>query len=845
MTHVNSLAAELAAIARELADSLAYILRHEPKNPFHDFFHGTNTASVINIDPHHFADTCAQTMIYGKFMGRLHGRTMQTPPKPLPFLHKLFALLEEHHAVRKLDDLLQAADIELLLKNFGKTTKTDDAAIHFYEHFLAAYNPDSRQAHGVFYTPQPVVHYIVRAVDEILRQEFRLQDGIAGNVHLLDPATGTGTFLAEIVKQIYAQKNQRDDRQQTADGSRSVATSFASAANCGLPSAVYSPSEKMPQKDPFDPLGLTWNHYVTNNLLPRLHGFEVLMTPFFMAHLNLAMLLEATGYRWTEDQSVHVHLQNALESTVSPTSAMVILGNPPYNVSTINKGKHSKDLIAKYKKGLGETKTNLDDDYIKFIAWGEQLIERNSTEGGILAGGILAYVTNNSFLSGVTHRYMRRSLLQTFDKIYILNLHGDARKKEIAPDESKDENVFHIVQGTSINIFVRRPAKKEKAGKIFYADLYGKRSEKYHFLETHRLATTGFAEIVPAEKNYFFVPKDLSLQTEYEHGFGMTELFVSYNSGIKTDRDPLFIDDDKELLACRIEKLLSGNVDEAFRKQYRIEDSSSYKITRLIQGKSFDRTCLRPVCYRPFDEKWIYYDPAILSRPGNRVSQHMLHDNIALLTSRLIPANHAFNRVFVATTLADGHAISDQTYLFPLYLYDAFGQRRENLNGDIVKNIVSRIGKETLPAMDIFDYVYGVLHDSQYRKKYQEFLTIDFPRVPYPAEACVFDRYVQAGVRLRTLHLLGDVPAIQTAFPVSGSNVVEHVRFAAGSLLINKTQYFRNVPASVWELAVGDYLPAQKYLKDRKGRVLTSEEIQHYQKIVAVLTVLCQGDGAE
>jgi len=788
MNAANPLAADLAKAAKKLADALETGGLTPPALM-------PSALTPLGLAPVS-ADVCAQTIAYGMFVGWWrYGEmeekfTRQTAAKYIPKSHPFLDQLFDYIASPDVDERVRTIADELadLLQ---RAATTEDATIHFYEHFLAAYNPDSRKSHGVFYTPQPVVKYIVRAVDDILRQEFKLQDGIADKaVPILDPATGTGTFLLAVIARTFSR----------------IVSQYGRKA---------------------------WNNYAANDLLPRLHGFEVLSAPYLIAHLELAMLLQNMDCQLEEHQRFNIHLANALEANLE-TSITVVLGNPPYSVSTINRGKRSKDLIANYKKDLNETKTNLDDDYIKFIALGQQLIERNTS------GGILAYISNNSFLGGVTHRNMRKSLLQTFDKIYILNLHGDARKKETAADGSKDENVFNIMQGTSINIFVRSPSRRttlcplQRGGSVFYADLYGKRSEKFNFLETQSLKTSGFTEIIPAEKYYFFVPKNLSVKTEYEKGFGVAELFLTYNSGIKTDRDLLFIDNDKDLLADRFKKLLSGDFDESFRKKYRIADSSSYKITKAIQNKNFDRTFLHRVSYRPFDEKWIYYDPSIVSRAGKKVLQHMLHGNIALLTSRLIPSNHAFNRVFVTTTLADGHAISDQTYVFPLYLYDSSGERHVNLKPEIVGKIADQTGNQ-VSEMDIFDYIYGVLHDPKYRTAYQEFLTIDFPRVPYPMDAATFDRYVRVGSHLRKLHLLKDVPKIQTTFPVSGDDTIEDVRFADGKVLINKTQYFDGVPIEVWEFYVGDYRPAQKYLKDRKGCVLTSEEILHYQTIVAVL----------
>ena len=789
---MNDLAAALAKHAKKLAELLENAFKAGVPAP----------CGLPPIEPRELADTCAQTIAYSMFIGQLRCKCTESLPNLPPYMRTLFSFIGETNHEGHMRKILDKLAGILQTTDLGMTAMTEDAVIHFYENFLAVYNPDLRKSHGVFYTPQPAVKYIVRAVDDILRQKFNLPDGIADHtkiddggqtfhqVQILDPSTGTGTFLVEVVRKIHEKFIAKDHQRE-------------------------------------------WSNYVATDLLPRLHGFEILMAPYAIAHINLAIILGEMGYGFDGDQHLNISWVNALEEENRTVPAMVVLGNPPYNVSSINKGDRSKKLIEKYKKNLGETKTNLDDDYIKFIALGQQWIEKNKTNGGILA-----YISNNSFLDGVTHRHMRRSLLETFDEIYVLNLHGNIRRKETAPDGSKDENVFNIMQGTSINIFIRSPARQgRERGNVFYADLYGKREEKFRFLETQHMRASGFKKLSPTEKYYFFVPKDLTARGEYEKGFGVEELFITYNSGIKTDRDLLFVDDDGEQLANRIKKLLTGNVDASFRKKYRIVDSSSYKILQAIQEKSFDPNFLHRVCYRPFDEKWIYYDPSIVSRPGKKVMQHMLHDNIALLTSRLMPSSSDFNRVFVTTTLADGHAVSDQTYVFPLYIYDSLGNRQTNLNVKIFGSVAEKIEKETctLSEMDVFDYIYAVLHDPKYRTTYREFLKIDFPRVPYPKDEATFDHYVQIGSRLRKLHLLKDVPAIQTTCPIADGDGVRTIRFVDGKVFINATQFFGIVPLPVWEFNVGDYRPAQKFLKDRKGHKLTSEEILHYQKIVAVL----------
>jgi predicted helicase len=725
-------------------------------------------------------------------------------------------------------------------------------------------------------------------VDEILKEDFAMPNGIADNtkiehkikdtdkervrdvhkVQILDPATGTGTFLAEIVRHVHANIVSRGLRG-------------------------------------------TWNQYVAEDLLPRLHGFEILMAPYAMAHLKLDMFLEGTGFEFKNAQRVGVYLTNSLEKDVTiterfgfitwltdeaegankvkkETPVMVVVGNPPYNVSTMNKSKFAESLIARYKEGEGVEKERniqpLSDDYIKFIALGQHFIESNSTQCGILA-----YISNNSFLDGLIHRQMRKSLLETFDKIYIINLHGNSKKKETALDGGKDDNVFNIQVGTSINIFVKLPAPRtsDKPAKVYYADLFGKRQDKYDFLSSKKLKRTGYTPLKPAAPFYFFVPKDFSLQQKYEKGFSIVDLFPTYSSGVQTKRDTLFIDNDKEILIDRMKTLLSGDYDWRFEDDYRVEDTNGYEIKRLLKGKKFNRQFVQPIEYRPFDRKWIYYDPDLLARPFYSTMRHMLgSDNVALLTCRQ-QSTFPFQHVFVSSVIADRCSVSSQTkeltYVFPLYVRpDNFGliakrgfdepnaapafvskhiidrrvwtrpgmqgaeqifplyvnsqkeEWRPNFNPEIVAKIAQIIGKKVKPEK-LFDYIYGILHSPKYRKDYEEFVKIDFPRIPYPTDNTDFERFAKFGQRLRELHLLEKVPKIKTTFTVADGNMVESVRYVDGKVYINTTQYFGNVPASAWTFYIGGYQPLQKYLKDRKGRQLSFEEIEHYQKIVAVL----------
>jgi predicted helicase len=630
-----------------------------------------------------------------------------------------------------------------------------------YEGFLAAHNPALRKKRGVWYTPQPIVNFIVRSVDEILQTDFELAEGLAEKhrVQILDPATGTGNFLAETVSQIYEKFQRQHD---------------------------------------------IWQSYVQEHLIPRLYGFEIMKTPHDMAHVGLARLLERTGYVPGGDQRFHIYLTNALQEHPIKRDAavMVVIGNPPYNVSTQNKTEWIGGLLADYKTGLNERNIQpLSDDYIKFIRLGQHYIERNGA-------GILAYISNNSFIDGLIHRQMRKRLLEVFDKIYILDLHGSARRKETAPDGDKDENVFDIQQGVSINIFIKTGHKKTgELAKVFHCDLYGKRSEKFVFLRNHRLQTIKWQKLTFSDANYFFVPKDFNQKNEYEKGFKIDELFPVNTTGVKTHDD-----------------------------------------ANLVSFVPFTENNQR-YAYRHLDVHYINYDLKKVQRHRNEVMKHFLAgENVGLLTCRQ-QTMFDFHHVLVSKEIADIGVLStrpsESAYVFPLYLYNA--SRVPNLDMRIVEKIAQSLclkfvsektgSKKNFAPIDILNYIYAVLYCPTYRERYRAFLKIDFPRVPYPDNVERFWQLVKLGEKLRRLHLMEGVepqPGMAN-FPIAGTNEIERVQYVDSKVFINDTQHFDNVPSDVWDFFIGGYQPAQKWLKDRKDRTLNFDDIRHYQKIVAVL----------
>src|SRR5690606_6159379 len=515
---------------------------------------------------------------YGMFAARLHDPTLPTfsrqeaaelIPKSNPFLRKLFGYIAGPDIddrikwiVDSLTDIFLACNVEEILKNYGKSTKMEDPIIHFYETFLSEYDPKLRKARGVWYTPQPVVNFIVRAVDDVLKTEFGLSQGLADTsktkikvqaqetdkrfkdniktfeqevhkVQILDPATGTGTFLAEVVKHIH----------KKFEGQQGI-----------------------------------WTNYVEQHLLPRLNGFELLMASYAMAHLQMDLLLKETGFKPTSNQRLRVYLTNSLEESHPDTGTlfanwlsteaneanyikrdtpvMCIIGNPPYSGESANKGKWIMNLMEDYKKepgGKEKLKERnpkwINDDYVKFIRFGQHFIDKNGE-------GILAFINPHGFLDNPTFRGMRWSLLKSFDKIYTIDLHGNSKKKETAPDGSVDQNVFDIMQGVSINIFIKHARSNSVLSRQLHFDLYGKRALKYKFLNDNSIKSMPFIEVRPNSPMYFMVDKDLEVENEYALGFSLPDIFKVSSVGIVTARDAFTIHLDERNVINTIEKFL-------------------------------------------------------------------------------------------------------------------------------------------------------------------------------------------------------------------------------------------------------------------------------------------------
>jgi len=807
----------------------------------------------------------AQTLVYGLFAARYNdtspddftrAEARDLVPKSNPFLQQFFDHIAganfDWRLARIVDELCEIFAVssvrEIVHQHLvqpsllGDQTDDMDPIIHFYEDFLQAYDPDQRKKLGAYYTPVPVVRFMVRMVDHLLKTEFGLAAGIADTsktrrtvvrahkkvayefhkVQILDPAAGTATFLNEIIEFIRRGFQGQEGR---------------------------------------------WPSYVREDLVPRLSGFELMMAPYTVAHLKLGLTLRESGVSDFGGR-LGVYLTNTLDEGMSQPQTlfhfglaeavaqealhageikterpiMVVIGNPPYSAISSNETEWANALVDRYKVEPGgqaklkERKHWLNDDYVKFLSFAEQMIERNGS-------GVMAMITNHGYLDNPTFRGMRWRLAQTFDAIYVLDLHGNTMKKETNPRGGKDENVFQIQQGVAIVFGVRtgketadRRTKRQPA-RVMHADLWGTRREKFAQLNADDVHWQDLDLVEPMNH---FLPRDLSGEDDYREGVSVAELCPVKVTGVVTMGDPFIVATSRAALEERLARFASGDYDAAeLRREFSLGKNYPEWIVSQQPGFEFDGSRIIRYAYRPFDERWTYLDKRVIWRTRDKMSRHFLgHANLGLVVSRQAITD-SWSHVQVTPHVADNRIHYSNKGIpleIPLYLYHDDGSREANLDAATLRRLTMNVSAAVEPE-DVFDYVYGVLHSPAYRATYETFLKNDFPRVPVPRDNNEWDMVIGFGRRLRELHLMDTSAAIEvaTTYAVVGSDVVENVRFHAGRVWINDDQYFGAVPEVAWNLPVGGYLPARRWLKDRKGNMLDSNDIEHYQRIIAVL----------
>jgi hypothetical protein len=856
----KSLAIELAKRTRFLKDEvIAEELKEEGgENFILGFYEAFKQYLIHELSKEDFADLYSQTITYGLFAARTRSEdsfnrklAYDSIPHTIGILRDVFKYIslgdlpqQMEWIIDDISEVLAVTDVKNILHQYFHEGKGKDPIVHFYETFLAEYDPQTREKRGVYYTPEPVVSYIVRSLHNILKEHFNRPDGFASeSVTVLDPAAGTLTFLAEV--------------------SKLAVEEFVSK---------YGEGGK--------------ESFIREHILKNFYAFELMMAPYAVGHLKISFLLEELGYRLHEDDRFKLYLTNTLDMeelagakvpgiiSLSKEShlagkvkkeqpILVILGNPPYSGISANRGKWIDDLLKKgytcpdgYKDNgyyqvdgepLGEKNPKwLQDDYVKFIRFAQWKINQAGE-------GVLGFITNHSYLDNPTFRGMRQSLMKTFNEIYILDLHGNSLKKEKSPDGSKDENVFDIQQGVAISIFIKKKDENKEC-KVYHSEIWGLRENKYDWLLKNDISTTKWEKLSPKSEFYLFIPREEKLLGMYDKYPKITVVFPLNGVGITTARDSFVIDRNKNTLENRIRLFKNSKYsDDELHKFFQINKKKGWSIREAwnllqpISDSDLSKYIL-PVFYRPFDVQWIFYHDSVVWRTVKRVMRHMMQENLGLLTCRQ-QSEVGFYHAFVCQNIAEACVVSNKTreinYLFPLYLYpsadknalfsdeETLGKKEPNINPKLLTVLSEVYRKEPTPE-EIFYYIYAILYSNIYRTKYAEFLKVDFPRIPFTEDYEVFSNMAVNGKKLVDLHLLKspelDPPIAK--FHGEGDNIVEQLRYREEKVYINQNQYFDGIKKEVWEYQIGGYQVCSKWLKDRKGRRLSLDDIKHYCKIV-------------
>jgi len=851
------------------------------------FYNAFKQYLISGLSREDFADLYSQTITYGLFAARTRARNgfnrklaYDNIPQTIGILRDVFEFIsrgklpvEMEWIIDDISEVLAVTDVYKILDEYFHKHKGKDPIVHFYETFLAEYDPKTREKRGVYYTPEPVVSYIVRSLHHILKEHFNRTDGFASDtVTVLDPAAGTLTFLAEAAK--------------------------LAVDEC---TSKYGEGTRTP--------------VIREYILQNFYAFELMMAPYAIGHLKMSFLLEELGYKLQEDERFNLYLTNTLEmeeleQTSLPGMAslseeshlagivkkekpiLVILGNPPYSGHSTNIGDWiSKEIKAYYQvdgKPLGEKNPKwLQDDYVKFIRFAQWKIEQAGE-------GVLGFITSHSYLDNPTFRGMRQSLIQSFDEIYLLDLHGSSLKKEKCPDGSKDENVFDIQQGVAISLFIKRGEKKDEPFhpmlrpspqmdifteeaedveekpkkhkcKVYHSEIWGIRENKYDWLNKNDITTTKWKKIKPKSEFYLFVPRDEKLLKQYELYPKITDIVPVNSVGIVTSRDGFVIDHDKAAIKRRIRMFIDKKMTEDIvRQAFALPDTSKFNLenAREIVREDMEwEDKITRILYRPFDERWIFYHDAVIERSRREVMQHMMQENLGLISVRQV-AEGIFNHTLVTDSIIESRiTLSNKgiAFLFPLYIYQqkekskkrsSFGSvmmlfepeaeyylRKPNIAPAVLERLKEAFGKKPEPKQ-IFYYIYAMLYSNVYRTKYAEFLKTDFPRVPFTRDRKLFIRMAEHGKALVELHLMKAKELDKTKVKFqSGDNKIEKLKYdpESGHIYINDDQYFEGISNDVWGYQIGGYQVCNKWLKDRKGKRLSLDDIKHYCKVVTAL----------
>ena len=882
----KTLAIELAKRTRFLKEEVvAEELKREEsqgKGFISGFYEAFKQYLIRGLTKEDFADLYSQTIAYGLFAARTRSENSfnrklayDNIPRTIGILRDVFKFIsledlpqQMEWIIDDLSEVLAVTDVKNILHQYFHEGKGKDPVVHFYETFLTEYDPKTREKRGVYYTPEPVVSYIVGSLHNILKEHFNREDGFASDtVTVLDPAAGTLTFLAEAAKLAVEE--------------------FISK---------YGEGGK--------------ENLVREQILKNFYAFELMMAPYAVGHLKMSFLLEELGYKLKKDDRFKLYLTNTLEmEELSQTELpgmvslseeshsagkvkkeqpiLVILGNPPYSGISANRGKWIDDLLKKgytctngakdpgyYQvdaKPLGEKNPKwLQDDYVKFIRFSQWKIDQAGE-------GVLGFITNHSYLDNPTFRGMRQSLTKSFNEIYVLDLHGNTLKKERCPDGSKDENVFDIKQGVAIALFIKHcpelvegrkgnppipPLEKGGKGgfesKVYHSEIWGLREDKHRWLSVNDIKTTSWQRLSPKSEFYLFIPREEKLLEQYNKYPKITEIFPLNGVGMTTARDSFVIDKDKHSLLNRIRLFKNSKYsDDELHEFFQINRKKGWSIRKawnMLQtiNDSDLNKFIHPVLYRPFDVQWIFYHDSLVWRTVKRIMRHMIEQNIGFLFTRPQSPKYEFS-VIVSEKIIDQCAIGNKSagagisYIAPLYLYpeqdkkDLFSHKKgvkkqANINPEIL-SAFSEVFKKEPTIEEIFYYIYGVLYSNIFRTKYAQFLKTDFSRIPFTKNHKLFKEVVDNGERLVDLHLLKSNKLDQpiAKFQGKGDNRVEKVKYEQGKGYINNDQYFEGITEEIWKYQIGGYQVCAKWLKDRKERILSLDDIKHYCWVVTAL----------
>ncbi|EKD86433.1 MAG: hypothetical protein ACD_37C00288G0005 [uncultured bacterium] len=846
---------------------------------------------IQDISVHQFSNMIAETLTYSLFLAFLEhihrgndseitlSTAIEYLPTNVPVLKDLYELISKisktipviYKATQNLIEQLESSDISRIYHKLIEHKPGEDPVIQFYEPFLKEYDPKEREARGVYYTPKPVVDYIVRGVDWILRNKFGKEKGLAeDSVQLLDPATGTGTFLMSAIQEIY----QNTKKENSALGEEMV-------------------------KQEFD-------NIVLNHVLKHFYGFELMIAPYAIAHLKLTLEIERMGFDFKlaqediepDNDRFKVYLANTLDNPNQPlqdffgfssipqeseqarivkknSPILAIVGNPPYSGNSQNNGDWIEKLLkdAYYNidgVSLGEKNPKwLQDDYVKFFRFTEWKINKETR-------GVVGMITNHGYIDNPTFRGMRYHLMKTFDEIYIFNLHGNNLKKENAPDGSKDENVFNIKVGTAI-CFLIKYEKELKKKAVYYSEMWGTRTCKFNFLSEKTFNDIQWERIEPKSDLYLFNNKQPD--DSYVSNKKINEIFPLNSIGFVTSKDDFLLEFDKNKLISRIEHFIkepdTNKIKTVFNLSQSTEWISKHK-EKFLKNKSWLND-ITLCSYRPFDNRYVLYSDELIERSRKEVLQHMFQPNISLLCKR--QSKQDFSYIFVSNLISES-CVFESAYannsVMPLYIYSNKSQnsllgeidKSANFDPNYIQDISDKTNLKYIPTQqgdlvntfgpeDIFYYIYSILHSSSFRTKYANPLKSDFPRIPVTSNKTLFRILIGYGKELVNLHLLGKNPFDKTitifddnskwGVTPKTTNTAEittdwkvgEVRYDENEnrVYINSNQYFDGVEKPVWEFKIGGYQVCDKWLKDRKKseRSLSTDDIKHYLKIFVAL----------